>query len=62
MALPTAIATPLPGERERPCEIITPPLQNNYRDYLETILNAARDLDFTIPQEGAIHIHFDAVA
>ena len=29
---------PLPGERERPCEIITPPLQNNYLDYLEKII------------------------
>ena len=59
---PIAIATPLPGERERPCEIITPPLQNYYLDYLETLLNPALDLGFTIPQEGAIHIHFDAVA
>lgn len=59
---PIAIATPLPGERERTCEIITPPLQNNYLESLEKLLNPALDLGFTIPQEGAIHIHFDAVA
>ena len=58
---PIAIATPLPGERERPCEIITPPLQHNYLESLEKLLNPAVDLGFTIPQEGAIHIHFDAV-
>ena len=57
---PIAIATPLSGERERPCEIITPPLQNNYRARLSYLLSAARELNFTIPDEGATHIHFDA--
>ena len=57
-----AISTPLPGERERPCEIITPPLQKNYLDSLANLLNPAVNLGFTVPQEGAIHIHFDAAA
>ena len=57
-----AIATPLPGERERPCEIITPPLQDNYYQHLSHLLNTATKLGFTIPYEGATHIHFDASA
>jgi hypothetical protein len=60
--LPIAIASPLPGERERPCEIITPPLKQDYLNYLENLLNTALNLGFSIPHEGAIHIHFDAEA
>jgi len=60
--LPIAIATPLSGERERPCEIITPPFKNNYYTRLANLLNTAVELDFTIPDEGATHIHFDASA
>ena len=55
-----AIAAPLPGERERPCEIITPPLSNNHLEHLESLLAVARSQGFTIPREGATHIHFDA--
>ncbi len=55
-----AIAAPLPGERERPCEIITPPIDANHLEQLEVILTTARLLNFTIPIEGATHIHFDA--
>ena len=57
-----AIATPLPGERERPCEIVTPILQDNYWQHLANLLTTAIELGFTIPQEGATHIHFDAAA
>ncbi|MEL6927882.1 MAG: amidoligase family protein [Cyanobacteria bacterium J06600_6] len=57
-----AIATSLPGERERPCEIVTPILRDNYRQYLSKLLATATKLDFSIPQEGATHIHFDAAA
>ena len=60
--LPIAVASPLPGERERPCEIITPPLKNSYHHYLDNLLNTAVNLGFTIPHEGAIHLHFDAQA
>lgn len=58
---PIAIAAPLPGERERPCELITPPIDTNHGDCLEVLLSAARTLGFTIPAEGATHLHFDAV-
>lgn len=55
-----AIAAPLPGQRERGCELITPPIDNNHFERLESLLGLARALDFTIPAEGAIHLHFDA--
>jgi hypothetical protein len=58
---PIAIAAPLPGERERPCELITPPIDSNHFQRLELLLNQARSLGFTIPCEGATHFHFDAV-
>ncbi|MEO1431189.1 MAG: amidoligase family protein [Cyanobacteria bacterium J06633_8] len=59
--LPIAIAASLPGERERPCELITPPITTNHLEQLEVILHAARLLNFNIPIEGATHIHFDAL-
>ncbi|HIK03219.1 MAG TPA: amidoligase family protein [Trichormus sp. M33_DOE_039] len=57
---PIAIAAPLPGERERPCELITPPIDTNHFQRLESLLASARSLDFSIPLEGATHLHFDA--
>lgn len=57
---PIVLAAPLPGERERPCELITPPLERDHHEYIETLLGLARGLGFTIPAEGAIHLHFDA--
>lgn len=56
-----AMAVPLPGERERPCELITPPMDKNHLEQLESLLSIARTLNFTAPMEGAIHIHFDAM-
>lgn len=57
---PIAIAAPLPGERERPCELITPPWTREELPQLAAMLAIARDLDFAIPVEGATHFHFDA--
>jgi len=57
---PLALAAPLPGERERPCELITPPLSADHAARIEVLLSKARDLGFSIPLEGATHIHFDA--
>ncbi|MEM7696771.1 MAG: amidoligase family protein [Verrucomicrobiota bacterium] len=57
---PVAIGAPLPGERERPCEVITAPIEANHQERIESILSTARVLGFTIPAEGANHIHFDA--
>jgi hypothetical protein len=55
-----AIAAPLPGERERPCEIVTAPIERDHAAELEALLADARALGFTAPIEGATHIHFDA--
>ncbi len=57
-----AIAAPLPGERERPCELITAPFDDRPLERLERLLSVARALGFTAPKEGAIHLHFDATA
>ncbi len=54
------IAAPLPGERERPCEIVTAPLERDHAAGLEALLEPARELGFTAPIEGAVHLHFDA--
>ena len=54
-----ALAAPLGGERERPCEIVTPPLVTGHAAALERLLRAARDLQFTVPQEAAVHLHYD---
>jgi Putative amidoligase enzyme len=50
----------LPGERERPCEIVTPPLGNDQDALLGALLAEARTAGFSLPLEGATHIHFDA--
>ena len=55
-----AIAAPLPGERERTCEIVTPPLADAQEAALELLLGEARAAGCTLPREGATHIHFDA--
>ncbi|MDF1769314.1 amidoligase family protein [Maricaulis sp.] len=55
-----AMVAPLPGERERPCEIITPPYEDDPEDALTALLADAAALGFTLPREAAIHIHFDA--
>jgi hypothetical protein len=62
IGLPIAIAAPLPGERERPCELITPPIESDHFHTLENLLKTARDLGFIIPIEAATHFHFDATA
>ncbi len=55
-----AIAVPLPGERERPCELITPPIEKDHFNRLDELLALAKKLKFTVPDEGATHLHFDA--
>jgi hypothetical protein len=54
-----ALATPSGGERERPCEIVTPPLVTDHAEALEELLTTARSLGFTVPLEAAVHLHFD---
>ena len=55
-----AIGAPLPGERERPCEIVTAPIESGHAEIIGALLADARALGFTLPHEGATHIHFDA--
>lgn len=57
-----AIAAPLPGERERACELVTAPLDSHHQQHLDRLLGAARALGFYAPIEGATHLHFDAMA
>jgi len=54
-----ALAAPLPGERERPCEVVTPPLAADHRAALDALLSPARELGFTVPREAAVHLHVD---
>ena len=54
------LGAPLPGERERPCEVVTPPLERDHGAALEELLAPARDLGFTVPREAAVHLHLDA--
>ena len=53
------LAAPLPGERERPCEIVTAPLSEDHEVKLERLLAPARALGFVAAAEGAVHLHFD---
>lgn len=59
MNMPVALAASLPGERERPCEIITPPYLDHHHERLDELLSMAASLGFTVPKEAAVHIHFD---
>ncbi|SFJ68371.1 amidoligase family protein [Cellulomonas sp. KH9] len=54
-----AVALPLPTGRERPCEVVTPPLVTGHAHALERLLSPARELGFTVPQEAAVHVHVD---
>jgi len=55
-----AMATSLATGRERPCEIVTPPLSRDHEEALERLLRPARELGFTVPVEAAVHLHVDA--
>lgn len=55
-----AIAAPQGGQRERVCEVITPPISADHERTLDTILSPARELGLAIPAEAAVHVHLDA--
>jgi len=55
-----AIGAPLPGERERPCEIVTAPIEADHATVVGGLLADARAEGFGLPREGATHLHFDA--
>ncbi|MCP2266901.1 amidoligase family protein [Promicromonospora thailandica] len=54
-----AVVMPLPPGRERPCEVITPPLTEDHGRALDELLAPARELGFTVPAEAAVHVHVD---
>jgi hypothetical protein len=54
-----ALAAAQGAERERPCEIVTPPLAADHEARLEELLRPARELGFTVPREAAVHLHVD---
>jgi hypothetical protein len=54
-----ALAAAAGAERERPCEIVTPPLTGDHAAALEKLLGPARELGFTVPLEAAVHLHLD---
>jgi hypothetical protein len=54
-----ALAMPAGAERERPGEIVTPPLTDHHAGSLEELLAPAHDLGFVVPREAAVHIHYD---
>lgn len=56
-----AMVVDQPGERERVCEVVTPPLDSRgYVERLDVLLRTAVDLGFTVPTEAAVHLHLDA--
>lgn len=55
-----ALAAPLPGERERGAELVTPPIGADHGAVLAALLAPARALGFLVPVEAAVHLHFDA--
>lgn len=59
--LPIAIGAPLPGERHRPCEVISAPLgADASRRLLGQVCDQAARLGFAVPAESATHLHLDA--
>lgn len=55
-----AMAAALAPGRERPCEIVTPPIRSGHTEALEALLGPARALGFRVPVEAAVHLHLDA--
>lgn len=54
-----AVALRLQAGRERPCEVITPPIVHGHGRALERLLAPARRLGFVVPKEAAVHVHLD---
>lgn len=54
-----AVVMPLPAGRERPCEVVTPPIAEDHGAALDGLLGTARELGFTVPAEAAVHLHLD---
>lgn len=55
-----AIAAELSADRERGCEIVTPPIEANHAEVLAALIDDALAESCTVPLEAALHIHYDA--
>lgn len=57
---PLALGAPLPGERERPCELVTAPIRRReLRPALHALLAPLAPLGLTLAAESATHVHVD---
>lgn len=54
------LGAPLPGERERPAELVTCPMEAQHFERLAHWLGTATRLGFSVPHEAAVHVHCDA--
>ncbi len=52
--------TTLPGEKHRVTECISPPLTDGFDNWLTAVVGAANEIGFSVPSEGATHLHYDA--
>lgn len=59
---PVALGAPLPGERERVCELVTAPIHGDLRAGLEQVLAPVADLGLRVAAESATHLHVDGAA
>lgn len=54
------LGAPMPGERERVCEVVSGIIENPTLAHIEQLITPAKELNFIIPLESATHIHFCA--
>lgn len=59
---PVCIGASLPGERDRPAEIVSAPIapDTDFEEAVERLVGPARALGFCVPLEAAVHLHFEA--
>ena len=55
------LGAPMPGERERVCEVVSGIIENPTMHDIDMLITPAKKLGFTIPIESATHIHFCAI-
>ena len=54
------LGAPMPGERERVCEVVSGIIENPTLNDIDQLIAPAKELSFHIPIESATHIHFCA--
>lgn len=55
-----ALVAAMPGERERVAELISPVIEGDTEPWIELVMGPAAELGFSVPIEGATHLHYDA--